>query len=194
MYNPFQGLSFLFLDFTPPPHAWKSWIHVMASFPPGQIKEERWSRILIRDVSRLWTQAFHPLDPSTLDATREAKQTGTWKSHGRTALSTLHAPCNVRQNGTWLHFFASHIQCGRGQRTEYPAILGPNPHRTRRDAKEMEPIDVNGSVYTACKQHQRKNVPICVRVASRVLCGLGLDQRLGLTWSAPRRRKGAIMM
>ncbi len=37
----------------------------------------------------------------------------------------------------------------------------------------MEPIDVNGSVHTARKQHQRKNVPICARVASRVLCGLG---------------------
>ena len=38
----------------------------------------------------------------------------------------------------------------------------------------MEPIDVNGSVHTARKQHQRKNITICVRVASRVLCGLGL--------------------
>ncbi len=34
----------------------------------------------------------------------------------------------------------------------------------RRDAKEMEPIDVKGGVHTACKQHQRKNVPICARV------------------------------
>ncbi len=44
----------------------------------------------------------------------------------------------------------------------------------RRNAKEMEPVDVNGSVHTARKQHQRKNVPICMRVMSRVLCGLGL--------------------
>ena len=34
----------------------------------------------------------------------------------------------------------------------------------------MGPVDVNGSVHTARRQHQRKNVPICVRVASRVLC------------------------
>ncbi len=38
----------------------------------------------------------------------------------------------------------------------------------------MGPVVVNGSIYTARKQHQRKNVPICVRVASRVLCELGL--------------------
>ncbi len=29
------------------------------------------------------------------------------------------------------------------------------------------PVDVNGSVHTARKQHQRKNVPICMRVALR---------------------------
>ncbi len=43
---------------------------------------------------------------------------------------------------------------------------------TRR--KQMGPVDVNGGIHTAHKQHQRKNVPICVRVVSRVLCGLGL--------------------
>ena len=43
---------------------------------------------------------------------------------------------------------------------------------TRR--KQIGPVVVNGSVHTACKQHQRKNVPICMRVASRVLCELGL--------------------
>ncbi len=37
--------------------------------------------------------------------------------------------------------------------------------------KQMGPVDVNG--HTARKQHQRKNVRICARVASRVLCGLG---------------------
>ncbi len=59
------------------------------------------------------------------------------------------------------------------------------PIHTGRDAKEMEPIDVNGSVHTARKQHQRKNVPICVRVASRVLCGLGL-KRLSCCRSVPQ--------
>ncbi len=39
--------------------------------------------------------------------------------------------------------------------------------------KQMEPVDVNGGVHTAGKQHQRKKVRICVRVASRILCGLG---------------------
>ncbi len=41
--------------------------------------------------------------------------------------------------------------------------------------EQMGPVDVNESIHTARKQHQRKNVPICVRGASRVLCGLGLD-------------------
>ncbi len=40
--------------------------------------------------------------------------------------------------------------------------------------KQMGPVDTNGGVYTARKKHQRKNVGICARVASRVLCGLGL--------------------
>ncbi len=39
---------------------------------------------------------------------------------------------------------------------------------------QMGPVDVNGSIHTARKQHQRKNITICARVASRVLCGLGL--------------------
>ncbi len=39
------------------------------------------------------------------------------------------------------------------------------------DAKEMEPIGVNGSVHTARKQHQRKNVPLCVRVVRPVWIG-----------------------
>ncbi len=38
----------------------------------------------------------------------------------------------------------------------------------------MGPVDVNGSVHTARKQHQRKNIRICVRITSCVLCGLGL--------------------
>ncbi len=33
---------------------------------------------------------------------------------------------------------------------------------------------MNGGVHTARKQHQRKNIGICTRVASSVLCGLGL--------------------
>ncbi len=40
--------------------------------------------------------------------------------------------------------------------------------------KQMRPVDVNGGIHTARKQHQRKNFWICARVASRVLCGLGL--------------------
>ena len=47
---------------------------------------------------------------------------------------------------------------------------------THAQRKQMAPVDVNGSVHTARKQHQRKNVPICVRVASCVLCGLTLLQ------------------
>ncbi len=39
--------------------------------------------------------------------------------------------------------------------------------------KQIGPINVNGGVHTAHKQHQRKNVPICMRIASGVLCGLG---------------------
>ncbi len=47
--------------------------------------------------------------------------------------------------------------------------------RCPTQCKEMGPVDVNGGVHTARKQHQRKNVRICARVASRVLCGLGLS-------------------
>ena len=39
----------------------------------------------------------------------------------------------------------------------------------------MGPVDVNGGVHTARKQHQRKNIPICTHVASGILCGLGLS-------------------
>ena len=53
------------------------------------------------------------------------------------------------------------IHTGRGMR---PAMW----------RKQMGPIDVNGGVHTAHKQHQRKNVRICTRVVSRALCGLGL--------------------
>ncbi len=41
--------------------------------------------------------------------------------------------------------------------------------------KQTGPVDVNGSIHTARKQHQR----ICLRVASRVLC------EWGLWWSEP---------
>ena len=33
--------------------------------------------------------------------------------------------------------------------------------------KQMGPVVVNGSIHTTHKQHQRKNIAICVRVASR---------------------------
>ncbi len=32
---------------------------------------------------------------------------------------------------------------------------------TRKGRKQMGPVDVNGGVHTACKQHQRKNIRIC---------------------------------
>ncbi len=43
----------------------------------------------------------------------------------------------------------------------------------------MRPVDVNGGIHTASKQHQRKNIRIYPPLASRVLCGLGLGN-LGL--------------
>ena len=49
--------------------------------------------------------------------------------------------------------------------------------------KQMTPIVVNGSIHTAYKQHQRKNVPICVRVASHVLCELGLMEHTAVNRS-----------
>ncbi len=46
----------------------------------------------------------------------------------------------------------------------------PNSHRTRtrraRQRKQMRPVVINGSVHTAHKQHQRKNIPICMPKAS----------------------------
>ncbi len=49
-----------------------------------------------------------------------------------------------------------------------PIHTGRRTQRTRK-CEQMEPVDVNGGVHTARKQHQRKNVQICVHVASRVL-------------------------
>ncbi len=46
-------------------------------------------------------------------------------------------------------------------------------------------VDVNGGVHTAHKQHQRKNIRICVRIASRVLCGLGLKSGTHLFHTTP---------
>ncbi len=43
--------------------------------------------------------------------------------------------------------------------------------------KQMGPVVVNGSIHTARKQHQRKNVPVCMRIASHVLCELGLKRQ-----------------
>ncbi len=55
----------------------------------------------------------------------------------------------------------------------------PNSHRTQdaMQCEQMGPVVINGSICTACEQHQRKNVLICVRVAWRVLCELGLRSR-----------------
>ncbi len=47
--------------------------------------------------------------------------------------------------------------------------------------KQMGPVDVNGGVHTARKQHQRKNIRICACVASHVLCGLGLSDFSSVT-------------
>ncbi len=73
--------------------------------------------------------------------------------------------CGISPSVCWAEFFFS--------------ILRPNSHRTRTRCatlrKHMGPVVINGSIHTACKQHQRKNVPICMRVASRVLCELGLS-------------------
>ena len=51
---------------------------------------------------------------------------------------------------------------------QHPAVCikAQSTQDAGRDAlprcKQMGPIDVNGGVHTAGKQHQRKNVPICV--------------------------------
>ncbi len=66
-----------------------------------------------------------------------------------------------------LQFCGGPIHTGRGTR-----------RTTRR--KQMGPVDVNGGVHTARKQHQRKNIPICTCVMSRVLCELGLRDSEGL--------------
>ena len=55
-----------------------------------------------------------------------------------------------------------------------PIHTGSGTRCTRR-RKQMGPVDVNGGVHTACKQHQRKIIQIYAWVASRVLCGLGLS-------------------
>ncbi len=36
----------------------------------------------------------------------------------------------------------------------------------------MGPVVVNGSIHTACKQDQRKNIPICMCITLHILCKL----------------------
>ncbi len=67
----------------------------------------------------------------------------------------------------------------------HPSCLG-QIHTGRRtwramQCKQMGPVAINASVHTACKQHQRKNIPICASVASRVLCELGLMEEHNLS-------------
>ena len=62
------------------------------------------------------------------------------------------------------------VKCERS--SAGPIHTGRETQRAMR-CKQMGTVDVNGGVHTACKQHQRKNIRICMHVASRVLCGLG---------------------
>ncbi len=50
--------------------------------------------------------------------------------------------------------------------TSGPIHTGRGTQRATR-CKQMGPVDVNGGVHTACKQHQRKNIPICTRCILR---------------------------
>ncbi len=55
----------------------------------------------------------------------------------------------------------------------FPAsTLMPNSHRTRDTTCDVTQANgtccLNGSIHTARKQHQRKNIPICMRVARSV--------------------------
>ncbi len=79
------------------------------------------------------------------------------------ANSSPHQDCTAHQQrlAPFLHFTPTSFDS---------EIIRPNPRgmRCAMRPKQMGPIDVNGGVHTARKQHQRKNVPICARVASRV--------------------------
>ena len=66
-------------------------------------------------------------------------------------------------------------------------ILRPRSHTTQslspfiqetrnRCTRRMEHIVVNGSVHTACKQHQRMSTKTCAEICFRVLCERGLRQ------------------
>ncbi len=62
-----------------------------------------------------------------------------------------------------------------------PGLIHTGPEMPRAaQCKQIQPVVVNGSVHTACKQHQRKNIPICARVLSRVLCEKGPIARVRL--------------
>ncbi len=69
-----------------------------------------------------------------------------------------------RYTGTYIPvgYFLGPIHTGRGT----GRITG---------RKQMGAADVSGGVHTALKQHQRENIWICMRIASCVLCGLGLN-------------------
>ncbi len=73
------------------------------------------------------------------------------------------------------------LESNRGGITLYPNT-GKAPFTQDVQREQMGPVVVNGSVHTACKQHQKKNVPICVCVAWRVLCELGLTKN-AFYWS-----------
>ncbi len=68
--------------------------------------------------------------------------------------------------------FLQHLKCLGLLIREWngPVHTGRGMRHAMR-CKQIWPVDVNGGVYTAGKQHQRKNIGICVRLASRVLCG-----------------------
>ncbi len=54
------------------------------------------------------------------------------------------------------------FQCFMRTNCQGPIRTGRGTRRTTQ-RKQMGPVDVNGGVHTACKQHQRKNIPIWAR-------------------------------
>ena len=89
-------------------------------------------------------------------------------------------------NGARSHFDASLLRFSRRVNCGGSIHTGRRTRCTAR-RKQMGPIDVNGGIHTALKQHQRKNIPICARVASRVLCGWGRTSPQ-LDWYPSKKR------
>ncbi len=94
-----------------------------------------------------------------------------WQRSAHKSCKTKHDSVTAIKTQSEQHFSCRSVH-SLVRENQGPIHTGRGTRRTTR-RKQIGPVDVNGGIHTAHKQHQRKNVPICARVASCVLCGWG---------------------